>query len=52
MYLQNYGLQKTWLDKCIKGPVLEDPSTSNFVNGPKQSYCSNFIIFIDPFEEN
>ena len=23
---------KTWLDKCLKIPVLEDPSTSNLVN--------------------
>ena len=25
---------KTWLDKCLKGPVSEDPSTSNMVNVP------------------
>ena len=25
---------KTWLDKCLKSPVSEDPSTSNMVNGP------------------
>ena len=23
---------KTWLDKCLKSPVLEDNSTSNMVN--------------------
>ena len=55
MYFQNYGLQKTWLDKCLKGSVLEDPSTNNFVNGPK--HCSNLkestlIIFIDHCEGN
>ena len=26
---------KTWLDKCLKSSVLEDPSTSNMVNLPK-----------------
>ena len=27
---------KTWLEKCLKGPVLENPSASNMVNMPKQ----------------
>ena len=41
---------KTWLDKCLKNPILEDPSKSNMVNVPK--HCWNlhhitFIIFID-----
>ena len=35
MYFQKYGLQKMWLDKCLKSPVSEDPLTSNMVNGPK-----------------
>ena len=35
MYFRNYGLQKTWLDECLKRSVLEDPSTNNVVNGPK-----------------
>ena len=35
MYLSNYGLRKTWLDICLKSTVLEDPSTSNMVNGTK-----------------
>ena len=26
---------KTWLEKCLKSPVLEDPLTSNMVNVPK-----------------
>ena len=26
--------QKTWSDKCLKSPVLDDPSTSNMVNVP------------------
>ena len=39
MYFRNYGLQKTWLDQCVKGPVSEDPTKSNMVNAPK--HCSN-----------
>ena len=35
MSFQNYGLRKTWLDKCLKSPVSEDPLTSNIGNGPK-----------------
>ena len=27
--------RKTWLHKSLKNPVLEDPLTSNMVNGPK-----------------
>ena len=39
---------KTWLDKCLKSPVSEDPLTSNMVN--VSNYCLNlhhntFIIF-------
>ena len=37
MYFQNYGLPKTWLDKCLKGPVSDDPTKSNMVNAPKHS---------------
>ena len=41
---------KTWLDKCLKGPVSEDPSRSGMVNVNK--HCSNlhrvtFIKVID-----
>ena len=55
MYIRTYGLPESLLDKCLKGPVSEDPSTSNMVNGPK--HCSKlngstFTIFIDPFERN
>ena len=55
MYFWDYRLQKTWLDKCLKSPVPEDPSTSNMVNGRKHCWDlpnSNFIIFIDHSEEN
>ena len=41
MYFRTYGLRKTWLDKCLKSPVSEDPSTSNMVNKPK--HCSKLI---------
>ena len=55
MYFWTYGLQKTWLDKCLKSPVSEDPLTSKTVNGPK--HCSRldggtFIIFIAPAKAN
>ena len=41
---------KTWLHKCLKSPVGEDPSKSNMVNVP--NHCSNlhhrlFTIIID-----
>ena len=51
----NLRTPKTWLDKCQKSPVSEDPSTSNMVNGTKHRWNLNhstFTIFIDPCEEN
>ena len=42
--------QKTWLDKCLKIPLGEDPSTSNMVNMPKNCWNlrhSTFIKLID-----
>ena len=55
MYFWTYGLQKSWLGKCLKSPLSEDSSTSNMVNGPEG--CWNlmdrtFTIFIDPCESN
>ena len=52
MYLQNYGLRKTWLGKCLKELVSEDISTSNMLNGIK--HCLNlnstmFNVFIDQY---
>ena len=46
----NLRTLKMWLDKWLKNPVPDDPSTSNMVNVPK--HCWNlhhitFIIFID-----
>ena len=40
---------KTWLDKCLKSPVSEDPLTINMVNVPKHCWNlhhSTLIIFI------
>ena len=36
MYFGNYGFRKTLLDKCLKRRGLDDPSTSNIVNGIKK----------------
>ena len=55
MYFRNYGPQKTWLDKCLKRPVWEDPSTGNMVNGLKHWFNLNgstFTIFVDHCEGN
>ena len=46
---------KLWLDKCLKSPLSEDPSTSNMVN--VRNHFSSlhhmvFIIFIDLCQEN
>ena len=41
---------KTWLDKCLKRPISENPSASNIVNLPKHcwnQHSGTFIIFID-----
>ena len=39
MYFQKYRLRKTWLDKCLKRCVSEDPSTENLANVSK--LCCN-----------
>ena len=55
MYFSTWGLRKTCLDKCLKSPLSEVPSTSNMVNEPKHSWNlkhSTFTIFIDAFEED
>ena len=41
MYLQNYGLRMTWLDKCLKSLVSEDHLTGNVVNGSKHCFNLN-----------
>ena len=53
MYLPNYGLRKTQLDKCLKCPVLGDSSRGNVANG--LTPCCNertFTIFINHCEGN
>ena len=45
MYLRNYGLRKTWLDKCLTSPFSEDPFTGNMVNEPNSSFNLNKSIF-------
>ena len=54
MYFWTYTLRKTWLDKCLKSPVSEDPLTSKMVNGPKHCWNpddSTFPIIIDLCED-
>ena len=53
MYFGKSRLRKTWLDKCLKSGVLEDPSTNNMANALK--HCCNvngstFKKFIKYFE--
>ena len=55
MYFGTYGLQKTWLDICLKSPVSKETLTSNMVNRPK--HCCNLngstvTRFSDIFEGN
>ena len=55
MYFRTYGHQKTWLHKCLKGLIVEAPSTCNMVNGLKnfsKLKDNSFTIFIDRCEGN
>ena len=55
MYFRNYGLRKTWLDKCLKSPVWENPLKSNMVNAPELCWNlkdSSFTILIDHCERS
>ena len=50
MHYENYRLQKTWLDQCLKSCVSQDPSTDNMANGSKHRcnlHDSTFIKFIN-----
>ena len=50
-----YGLEKIWLDNCLKSPISEDPSTSNMVKRPKHCWNLNgstFTKFIHHCESN
>ena len=54
MYFQNYGLQKTWLDKGVKSPGSEHTSTANMLKSTKHAlnlHGSSFIIFVHHCEE-
>ena len=42
----NLRTPKMWLDKCLKSPVSEHPSTSNMVNGSKHSWNLNYLYHI------
>ena len=47
IYFRIYGLRKTWLDKCLKSPVKEHPSTVNMPNTTSiftASLLSNLFI--------
>ena len=47
IYFRIYGLRKTWLDKCLKSPVKEHPSTVNMPNTTSiftTSLLSNLFI--------
>ena len=55
MYFWTYRLRKTWLDKCLKSPVSEDPLISNLAKGLK--HCSKLndsilTVFVDASERN
>ena len=55
MYFWNYKLQKTQLDKCLKGAALQYLLTSNMVNAPEHCWNLNndkFTRFIDHCEVN
>ena len=46
---------KTWLDKCLKTPVSENPLKSNMLSVPKESsnmHHSSFITLIDLCQVN
>ena len=50
MYSRKHWLRKTYLDKCLKSRISEDPSTNNLENGSK--HCCNmsdssFIMLIN-----
>ena len=45
-YFRNYWLRKTWLIKCIKCPVSENPSAVNILTSPKNCCNLQKITFI------
>ena len=45
MSFGDYRLRKTWLDKCLKRRVSQNPSTDNTANGSKHCCNVNNSIF-------
>ena len=55
MYFRYYQPQKTFLDKCLKAPVWENPLRGDMVSRPKHWFNVNesaFIISSDHCEGN
>ena len=55
MYFRKCRLGKTWLNKCLKSRVSEDPYTDNMANGLKHCCSlkdSTFTIFFNCCEGN
>ena len=55
MHFPNYWLQKMWLLKCIKGPVLEHTLTVSVLTGPKHCwspYGNTFILCFHQSKKN
>ena len=50
MYVPKYRLWEKWLNKCLKSPFSEHPSTVNMLKGPKhvlnlpESTLSDFFM--------
>ena len=55
MHFRNHGVRITWLDKCLKSPVLEHPLTVNVLKDLKHClnlHGSTLIILCHHSEEN
>ena len=55
MHFWIYGLRNTSLNKYLKTPISEDPSTSDMVNGPEHFWNQKgrtFPIFVGPCKGN
>ena len=50
MYFRNYGIQKTWLDICLKSPVSVEPLTGNMEKRPKR--CCNLDSTVTIFSHH
>ena len=55
MYFRNKGLQKTWLEKCLKNRYSEHRSTAHMLKDPKDCWNlqhSTFVKFYHHYEGN